>query len=87
MEWSEEANEITRELLRQLPVSVRESVREAAAGRAEALAADEGEDEVSMESAVLAFIECSPEEWHDRLKDTLAYHGIDPEDYSQAFED
>ncbi len=86
MEWSEEAREITRELLRQLPSDVRGSMKESAATRAEALAAEENEDEVSMEAAVLAFIECTPEEWRDRLKDTLAYHGIDPEDYSQAFE-
>lgn len=84
MEWSEEANEIARELLRQLPAGVRDAVREAAFARAESLAEDEGEDEISMESAVLAFIECTPEEWRDRLKDTLAYHGLDPEDYDRT---
>jgi hypothetical protein len=56
-------------------------VREPAEARAESLAHDEGEDEVSMETAVLALMQEIPEEWRDPLKDAMAYHGLDPEDY------
>ena len=81
MEWSDEATEILKELLRLLPAGVRSSIREPAEARAEALAHDEGEDEVSMETAVLALMQEIPEEWRDPLKDGMAYHGLDPEDY------
>jgi hypothetical protein len=85
MEWSDEANEILEALLRELPAPVRSSVQEAARSRAESLAADAGEDEVAMETAVRAFVECTPADLRQRLKHTLTYHGIDPEDYDVAF--
>ena len=81
MDWSDEATEMIKELLRLLPAGVRNSVREPAEARAELLAHEEGEDEVSMETAVLALMREIPEEWRDPLKDAMAYHGLDPEDY------
>lgn len=86
MTWSDEATEITGELLRQVPAPLREAVRETMEGRAEALTSDAGEDEVSMETAVRAFIEATPSDLRARLKHTLTYHGIDPEDFEEAFE-
>jgi len=85
MEWSDEANEIVEELLRDLPAPVRESVQEAAHVRAEGLASDDGESEVSMEVAVRAFVESTPSDLRQRLKHALSYHGIDPEEYEEAF--
>ena len=85
MTWSDEANEIVAELFGALPAPVRDSVRETMESRAESLAADEGEEEVSMETAVHAFIEATPGDLRNRLKHTLTYHGIDPEDYEEAF--
>lgn len=85
MTWSDEATEITGELLRQLPAPVREAVREAMETRAESLTGEAGEDEVSMETAVRAFIEATPSDLRARLKHTLTYHGIDPEEYEEAF--
>jgi len=85
MDWSDEANSIVEELLRDLPAPVREGVHESANGRAEALTSDAGEDEVSMETAVRAFIESTPEDLRSRLKHSLTYHGIDPEEYEDAF--
>ena len=38
-----------------------------------------------METAVRAFIEATPGDLRSRLKHTLTYHGIDPEDYEEAF--
>jgi hypothetical protein len=38
-----------------------------------------------METAVRAFIEATPGDLRSRLKHTLTYHGIDPEDYGEAF--
>jgi hypothetical protein len=85
MEWSDEANEILDALLRELPAPVRGSVQEAARSRAESLAEEGGDDEIAMETAVQAFIECTPSDLRQRLKHTLTYHGIDPEEYDAAF--
>ena len=84
MTWSDEANEIVAELLGALPAPVRDRVKETMEGRAESLATDESEEEVSMEAAVRAFIEATPSDLRNRLKHTLTYHGIDPEDYEEA---
>ena len=86
MNWTDEANSIVEELLRDLPAPVRESVQDTAAIRAESLTKDDGEDEVSLETAVKAFIESTPEDPRNRLKHSLTYHGIDPADYEEAFE-
>lgn len=85
MNWSDEANEITKELLHELPAPERPAVQEAANTRAESLTSDDGEDEVSMETAVRAFIEATPSDLRNRLRRALTYHGIDPEDYDEAF--
>jgi len=34
---------------------------------------------------VRAFIEATPEDLRNRLRRALTYHGIDPEDYVEAF--
>jgi len=86
MTWSDEATSIVEELLRDLPAPVRDSVHDAAQQRAESLTTDDGEDEVSMETAVRAFIESTPADLRARLKHALTYHGIDPEEYEAAFE-
>ena len=85
MTWSDEATAIVEELMRDLPAPVRDSVREAMEARAEGSTQDEGEDEVSMETAVRAFIESTPSDLRSRLKHVLTYHGIDPEEYEGAF--
>lgn len=85
MTWSDEANSIVEELVRDLPAPVRDSVVESAHVRAEALTTDDGGDEVSMETAVRAFIESTPSDLRSRLKHTLTYQGIDPEEYEEAF--
>ncbi len=85
MKWSDEANEIVEELLHELPAPTRAIVQEATELRAEALTDEAGEDEVSMETAVQAFVESTPADLRLRLKHTLTYHGIDPEDYAAAF--
>lgn len=85
MNWTDEANSIVEELLRDLPAPVREGVQDTATMRAESLTKDDGEDEVSMETAVRAFIESTPEDLRSRLKHSLTYHGIDPEEYEEAF--
>ncbi len=85
MNWSDEANSILEELLRELPAPVRDSVTEGTRFRAESLTSEQGEDEVSMETAVRAFIECTPSDLRQRLKHTLTYHGIDPAEYDAAF--
>ena len=84
MNWTDEAREIIDDLLMELPLPVRDSVRQAAELRAEAIAEEAGK--VSLESAVRAFIESTPADLRARLKHTLSYKGIDPEDYAQAFE-
>jgi hypothetical protein len=85
MNWTDEASSIVEELLRDLPAPVREGVQETSAYRAEASTKDGGDDEVSMETAVRAFIESTPEDLRNRLKHSLTYHGIDPEEYDEAF--
>ena len=85
MNWSDEATEMMKELLHELPAPERPAVQDAANARAESLTADDGEDEVSMETAVRAFIESTPEDLRNRLRRALTYHGIDPEDYIEAF--
>ncbi len=85
MNWSDEANSILEELVRDLPAPVREGVVESAHVRAEALTSDDGDDEVGMETAVRAFIESTPSDLRSRLKHALTYHGIDPEEYEEAF--
>ena len=85
MNWSDEANSIVEELVRDLPAPVRETVVDSAHSRAESLTTDDGEDEVSLETAVRAFIESTPSDLRNRLKHALTYHGIDPEEYDEAF--
>jgi hypothetical protein len=60
-------------------------VQDSAAWRAESLTKDDNADEVSLEVAVRAFIESTPEDLRSRLKHSLTYHGIDPDDYEEAF--
>ena len=85
MNWSDDATSMVEELLRELPAPVRESVQQAAEVRAEALTDQEGKSLVSQETAVRAFIESTPADLRERLKHALSYHGIDPEDYVEAF--
>ena len=85
MIWSDEANAIVEELLRELPAPARSTVQELTETRAESLTTEAGEGEVSMETAVQACVESPPADLRNRLKHTLTYHGIDPEDYDSAF--
>ncbi len=85
MTWTDEAREIVDDLLQELPLPVRDSVRGAAEMRAEALAENSGK--VTLDTAVRAFIESTPADLRQRLKHTLTYKGIDPEDYGAAFEE
>lgn len=85
MQWSEEAGEIIEELLQELPLPVRDGVRQAARFRAEAIAEDKPGGKVTMETAVHAFIESTPADLRERLKHTLSYKGIEPDDYEAAF--
>ena len=86
MTWSDEANEIVQELLHELPAPERSAVKESASARAESITGEDGEEEVSMETAVRAFIESTPPDLRNRLRHALTYHGIDPEEYVEAFD-
>ncbi|HUO59428.1 MAG TPA: DUF2621 family protein [Candidatus Acidoferrales bacterium] len=86
MTWSDEALEIFAELLRNLPPASRSQVEEATAARAEALAAQQNDDEVAMETVITALVESTPHRLRPRLREALTYHGIDPEEYESAFE-
>lgn len=85
MDWSDEAAEIIEDLLQELPLPVREGVRQAARFRAEAIAEEKSAAKVKMETAVQAFIESTPADLRERLKHTLSYKGIDPDEYESAF--
>lgn len=85
MKWTDEATEILEQLLQELPLPVREGVEQAAQMRAEELAEKKSAPEISLEVAVTAFIESTPADLRERLKHTLSYRGIDPEDYEAAF--
>ncbi len=85
MKWSGEAREMVEQLLQELPLPVREGVEQAAELRAEALAEKQSAAEISLELAVAAFIESTPADLRERLKHTLNYKGIDPDDYQAAF--
>ncbi len=85
MTWSDEAGEMVEELLRELPLPVREPVEQSARFRAEAAAEEAGRAQVALEDAVRAFVEATPADLRERLKHTLSYRGIDPEDYASAF--
>ncbi len=86
MNWTDEAREIMDDLLMELPLPVREGVRQAAELRAEALADEAASGQVALETAVRSFIESTPADLRQRLKHTLSYKGIDPEEYGEAFE-
>jgi hypothetical protein len=83
--WHSDAREIIDDLLLELPAPVRDGVRQGAEYRAEALAEDAGMREVPVEVAVRAFIEATPADLRERLKHTLNYRGIDPDEYEAAF--
>jgi len=85
MNWTDEAREIIQDLLQELPLPVRDGVVEAANYRAESMAEKASAGGVSLETAVRAFIESTPHDLRERLKHTLSYKGIDPEDYEAAF--
>ena len=86
MDWTAEAREIVEQLLQELPLPVREGVQQAAELRAEELAEKKSAPAVPLELAVAAFIESTPADLRERLKHTLNYKGIDPEEYAAAFE-
>jgi hypothetical protein len=85
MKWSAEAREMVEQLLQELPLPVREGIQQAAELRAEALAEKASAAEISLELAVAAFIESTPADLRERLKHTLSYRGLDPDDYEAAF--
>jgi len=85
MTWTDEAREIIQDLLQELPLPVREGVEQAANYRAETIADQASANRVGLETAVRAFIESTPRDLRERLKHTLSYKGIDPEDYEAAF--
>ncbi|HVP41852.1 MAG TPA: DUF2621 family protein [Terriglobales bacterium] len=85
MDWSDEAREIIDDLLQELPLPVREGVRQAAQSRAESLAEEKSAAKIKLEIAVQAFIEATPADLRERLKHTLSYKGIDPDEYEAAF--
>jgi hypothetical protein len=83
--WSDEAREIIQDLLHELPLPVRGGVEQAANYQAESIAEKASASRVGLETAVHAFIESTPRDLRERLKHTLSYKGIDPEDYETAF--
>ena len=85
MTWSDEAKAIIEALLHEVPAPLRADVQESAESHAESLTSDGGEEEVSMETAVRAFIAATPSDLRRRLRGVLTYHGIDPEEYEEAF--
>jgi len=85
MTWTEEARDIIQDLLQELPLPVRGGVEKSANYRAESIATDAAASRVGLETAVRAFIESTPRDLRERLKHTLSYKGIDPEDYETAF--
>jgi len=85
MTWTEEAREIIQDLLQELPLPVRGGVEQAANQRAENIAEETSTGRVGIETAVRAFIESTPRDLRERLKHTLSYQGMDPEDYETAF--
>lgn len=85
MKWTAEATEMMEQLLQELPLPVRDGVQQAAELRAEALAEKQSAAEISLELAVAAFIESTPADLRERLKHTLSYRGLDPDDYETAF--
>ena len=85
LDWSDEAREIIEDLLQELPLPVRDGVRQAAQFRAETIAEEKSAAKVKMEMAVQAFIEATPADLRERLKHTLSYKGIDPEEYEASF--
>jgi hypothetical protein len=85
MNWTAEAREMVEQLLQELPLPVREGVQQAAELRAEELAEKKSAPEVPLELAVAAFIESTPADLRQRLKHTLSYRGLDPEEYDAAF--
>ena len=85
MTWTEEARDIIQDLLQELPLPVRSGVEESANYRAESIATDASSSRIGLETAVRAFIESTPRDLRERLKHTLSYKGIDPDDYEAAF--
>ena len=85
MNWTAEAREMMEQLIQELPLPVRDGVQQAAELRAEEVAEKKSAPEVSLELAVAAFIESTPADLRERLKHTLSYRGLDPEDYEAAF--
>jgi len=85
MTWTDEAREIIQDLLQELPLPVRAGIEGAANFRAENIADQASASCVGLETAVRAFIESTPLDLRERLKHTLSYKGVDPEDYEAAF--
>jgi hypothetical protein len=85
VKWADEAVEMVEQLLQELPLPVRDGVRQAAQTRAEELAEKESAAAVRLELAVAAFVESTPADLRQRLKHTLSYRGLDPDDYESAF--
>ena len=85
MIWTDEARDIIHDLLQELPLPVRASIEQAANHRAESIAERASANRVGLENAVRAFVESTPADLRERLKHTLSYKGIDPEDYATAF--
>ena len=85
MIWTEEARDIVQDLLQEVPLPLRPGLEQAARGRAESIVEKASAGQVELHTAVRAFIECTPPDLRERLKHTLSYRGIDPDDYEAAF--
>ena len=86
MEWSEAADNLLATLARMVPETVRELASAAAHAEAEAIAQEDGSDEVGADDVMRGWIRTTPPEQRNGLVAVIEDLGLEPERYAEELE-
>ncbi|MDH5355352.1 MAG: hypothetical protein OEY09_12985 [Gammaproteobacteria bacterium] len=81
LDWMEDAEAMTRQLLTSVPISFRESARTKVTKKAEANAIVEGDTIVTLDVACQAIVDMTPDFQYKTLRTEMISNGLNPNDY------
>lgn len=81
LEWASQALMVTRALVKLIPLDFRDTAREKIVAAAEGDALVEGAMAVTLAQAMRAVIRVTPAFQHEGLRETMAKHGLNFDDY------
>ena len=86
MNWNDAAEDLLNQMLAQTPRPVREATEAQLRGTAEALAEDEGNNRVGVETVIAAWVRITPETLRADLPRQMENFGLDPAEYRRLLE-